>query len=593
MRKIRHWLNSIKLRHKLALFYVCFCFLPVMILFLFSFIQMRGIIEDKENINLESYLYQSVAAMDGKLKVYGNLSDYIAFDKGLLEVFSKRYDSPYEQYEQVTQKVDPVIQSLKYFHDDIERITIYTDNGMIKHDTTIAPVSEIADEGWYQETQLASGLIWHVNRREQKMFCAHRMPAAAKDQRSAVLCIEVDYGELFAPYEQTLNSEYGIFITDKIGEVLYEGSRFSEENSSYVLSYQQFIAQQGKGEESPYKMISQVSEVTGWKIWLYQPDDVAGGAMRPVSVMVILTAVLCLAGAVAANYVISHLVSSRVERLTRHMLSVEQGNLEAEQEKLTEAAESQDGDEIGILYRSFAKMLQRIRTLIQEVYVGRINQKEAEMRALQAQINPHFLYNTLSLINWKAIAAGEEDISKMTLAMSVFYRTALNRGRNTLRVEDELKNTRAYLEIQSMMHDGGFDYVIDAQEDILECQSLNLILQPLVENAIMHGIETKTDGRGRIDIIGRLKDGCVFFTVRDNGVGMEEEVAQRILTMESKGYGVRNVNERICLFYGEEYALRVSSAPGEGTEILVHFPAECQKKETGYRDSQKNDINHK
>ena len=95
MGKIRHWLNSIKLRHKLAWFYVCFCFLPVMILFLFSFIQMRGIIEDKENINLESYLYQSVAAMDGKLKVYGNLSDYIAFDKGLLEVFSKRYDSPY------------------------------------------------------------------------------------------------------------------------------------------------------------------------------------------------------------------------------------------------------------------------------------------------------------------------------------------------------------------------------------------------------------------------------------------------------------------------------------------------------------------
>ena len=109
----------------------------------------------------------------------------------------------------------------------------------------------------------------------------------------------------------------------------------------------------------------------------------------------------------------------------------------------------------------------------------------------------------------------------------------------------------------------------------------------------MHGIETKTDGRGRIDIIGRLKDGCVFFTVRDNGVGMEEEVARRILTMESKGYGVRNVNERICLFYGEEYALRVHSAPGEGTEILVHFPAECQKKETGYCDSQKNDINHK
>ena len=134
-------------------------------------------------------------------------------------------------------------------------------------------------------------------------------------------------------------------------------------------------------------------------------------------------------------------------------------------------------------------MLERLRTLIQEVYVGKLRQKESEMKALQAQINPHFLYNTLSLINWKALAAGETDISKMTLAMSTFYRTALNRGKNTLSVEDELKNTRAYLEIQSMMHDGDFDYTIDAEAEILSCQSLNLILQPLVENAIMHGIE--------------------------------------------------------------------------------------------------------
>ena len=112
MKRIRQKLNSVKLRYKLALFYVGFCFLPVMILFLFSFVQMRRIINERETLNLQSYLYQSVATMDGKLEIYDNLSDYIAFDQDLADVFSRTYENAYEQYEQVTEVVDPVLQSL-------------------------------------------------------------------------------------------------------------------------------------------------------------------------------------------------------------------------------------------------------------------------------------------------------------------------------------------------------------------------------------------------------------------------------------------------------------------------------------------------
>lgn len=161
----------------------------------------------------------------------------------------------------------------------------------------------------------------------------------------------------------------------------------------------------------------------------------------------------------------------------------------------------------------------------------------------------------------------------MTLTLSTFYRTALNRGRNVLQVETELSNTRAYLEIQSMLHDGDFDYEIEAQTEILQCESLNLILQPLVENAIHHGIEEKTDGRGKITVRGWKEDNCVWFMVEDNGVGMEQEVADKILTMESKGYGVRNVDERIRLCYGEKYAMKVESVVGKGTKMTIHFPA--------------------
>lgn len=566
MKRIRQKLNSVKLRYKLALFYVGFCFLPVMILFLFSFVQMRRIINERETLNLQSYLYQSVATMDGKLEIYDNLSDYIAFDQDLADVFSRTYENAYEQYEQVTEVVDPVLQSLKYFHDKIKTITIYTDNGMVKHDTTVSTVSEVADQEWYQRTKETTRAEWYVEEEERRIFSARCMPTDSGESRGDVLRIEVDYEDLFAPYEQTLTTEYGIFITDGDGNVLYRGDRFSEENNGYRLNYQDFLREQEKGKDSSYLMILETSSAAGWEIWLYQPKGIAGEAMRPVSVMIVLTALLCVVVAVIAYFVTSSLVSGRIEKLTERMREVEQGNLEV-------TVESEAKDEIGLLYRGFGKMLRRIRTLIDEVYVGKITQKEAEMRALQAQINPHFLYNTLSLINWKAIEAGEDDISRMTLAMSTFYRTALNRGRNTLRVEDELKNTRAYLEIQSMMHDHDFDYEIITEPEILSCESLNLILQPLVENAITHGIEPKTGERGRIVVRGWMEEGCVWFSVEDNGLGMDADTAQKILSMESRGYGVRNVNERIRLCYGEVYGITVESEVGKGTIMRLHFPA--------------------
>lgn len=565
MKKIQNWFNSIKLRYKLVLFYVAFCFIPVMVLFLYSFLQMREAIEEKERINLQSYLYQSVATMDNRIEVYDNLSDYIAFNQNLSESLNYEYASPYEQYIQLTEVIDPVLQTLKYFHDEINRVTIYTDNGMVKHDTTIAPLSEITGRKWYQSVQLLSGIGWFVNEKEKEIFSARMMPVESKSGAPCILYVELDYDRLFKIYEQTLTTEYGVFIADRSGEVIYEGKRFSEDNDIYALNYQDFVAEKGKGSSSSYTIISEESAATGWTVWLYQPKNIAGSVMKPIGTMIVLTVLVCLVSALFAYFFISTVISKRLERLTQTMQEVEEGNLEIE-------VSSGDKDEIGLLYRGFGKMLRQIRTLIKEVYVSKITQKESEMRALQAQINPHFLYNTLSLINWKALTAGQEDISRMTLAMSTFYRTALNKGKNTLCVEDELKNTRAYLEIQSMMHDGDFDYEVNVEQEILSCESLNLILQPLVENAIMHGIEQKTDGRGRIEIKGWAEDGCVWFSVTDNGAGMDEETAKRLLTMESKGYGVRNVNERICLLYGDEYAVTVKSELGKGTEMRLHFP---------------------
>ena len=565
MKKLLHWVNGIKLRYKLAIFYSLFCFLPVMLLFLLSFLQMRSIIDDKEKLNLQSYLQQSVSSMDRTLDGYNSLSDYIAFDRTLAEAFSMEYGTPYEQYEQLTQKVDPILRSSSYFHGGMQRITIYTDNGMVKHDTTVAPVSESEATDWYQKTLEHPGLNWFVNYPEKTLFSARKLAFSGAREGVNILYMDVDYQKLFTPYAETLISECGLYITDQEGKLVFEESRFSGKNQNYDLTYSEFLEQRDRGS-ADYTILCEQSNTTGWTVWLYQPVGLAGESMRPIGVMAGVTILICIFAAVLAYFITSGMVSGRIERLTCLMQEVQEGSMDMQ-------VGSDDRDEIGMLYRGFGSMMKRIRTLINEVYLGKITQKEAELKALQAQINPHFLYNTLSLINWKALAAGEEDISRMTLAMSTFYRTALNRGRNVLQVEAELSNTRAYLEIQSMLHDGDFDYEIEVQPEILQCESLNLILQPLVENAIHHGIEEKTDGRGKISVRGWKEDNCVWFMVEDNGVGMEQKVADKILTMESKGYGVRNVDERIRLCYGEKYAMKVESVVGKGTKMTIHFPA--------------------
>lgn len=565
MKKLLHWFNGIKLRYKLAIFYSLFCFLPVMLLFWLSFLQMRSIIDDKGKMNLQSYLQQSVSSMDRTLDGYNSLSDYIAFDRTLAEVFSMEYGTPYEQYEQLTQKVDPILRTASYFHGGMQQITIYTDNGMVKHDTTVAPVSEIEETDWYQKTLEHPGLNWFANYQEETLFSARKLAFSGAREGVNILYMDVDYQKLFTPYAETLISECGLYITDQDGKLVFEESRFSGKNQNYDMTYSEFLEQRDRGS-TDYIILCEQSNTTGWTVWLYQPVGLAGEAMRPIGVMAGVTILICIFAAVLAYFITSGMVSSRIERLTHFMQEVQEGSMDMQME-------SDDRDEIGMLYRGFGSMMKRILTLINEVYLSKITQKEAELKALQAQINPHFLYNTLSLINWKALAAGEEDISRMTLALSTFYRTALNRGRNVLQVETELSNTRAYLEIQSMLHDGDFDYEIEAQTEILQCESLNLILQPLVENAIHHGIEEKTDGRGKITVRGWKEDNCVWFMVEDNGVGMEQEVADKILTMESKGYGVRNVDERIRLCYGEKYAMKVESVVGKGTKMTIHFPA--------------------
>ena len=318
-------------------------------------------------------------------------------------------------------------------------------------------------------------------------------------------------------------------------------------------------------ENSGYQFIDKTSKATGWNICVYKPNKLIISSVRPILIIAVAALLVSMLAGILCINMVSEFITKRIKNLQKTMKATETGNLGM-------VIENDSTDEIGDLINGYNSMSKRLDETVNEVYQSKIKEKEYEMRALQAQINPHFLYNSLSMINWKALEAEQEDISRITLSLSTFYRTALNKGKNILLVKDEIANIKSYLDIQLAMHDNSFDVVYDIDDSILKYETLNLILQPLLENAIGHGIDVKTDGRGEIRIEGKENGDFIDFTVSDNGVGMTKTQAALILSKSSNGYGVSNVNERLKLYYGEQYAIKIDSTPGAGTKVMLHFP---------------------
>jgi two-component system, sensor histidine kinase YesM len=232
----------------------------------------------------------------------------------------------------------------------------------------------------------------------------------------------------------------------------------------------------------------------------------------------------------------------------------------------------------GTVARPFIKLtniFQRVtvenRELNEKLIRAQLNEREAELRTLQAQIKPHFLYNTLDSIYWMAILDNNHDIAKITVALSESFKLSLNKGEDMIPVSKELEHIRHYMTIQNLRYQNRFQYIENVETDLMEKKILKLLLQPLVENAIYHGLEPKI-GEGMIELSGKIIDGWVIFTVRDNGVGIED------IKATEQGYGLRNVQERLLLCYGPDSTLTISSKVNEGTSIDIKFRSNAREE---------------
>lgn len=290
----------------------------------------------------------------------------------------------------------------------------------------------------------------------------------------------------------------------------------------------------------------------------------------------IIAAVFVTVAVLVMSYYIPQSITRPIRILSEATDQVAKGDLSIHTEVYA-------GSDVTLLSESFNKMIDKINELLVQVKQEQIHLKNAELELLQSQINPHFLYNTLDTIVWLAEAGDQKKVVSMVGSLSKFFRTSLNQGKDIISIQEELQHVRSYLEIQQVRYQDILEFEIAVPEELFLYRIPKITIQPLVENALYHGIKNKR-GLGKIIISGEKKENDFLLYVTDNGIGMKEERLKQIenrieqkSSEEKEIYGLYNVNERIRLKFGQEYGISIASTYMEGTKVQIKLPCEIEE----------------
>ena len=396
----------------------------------------------------------------------------------------------------------------------------------------------------------------------------------------AVLLIEMAYQGLEEVLDEvTLGNGGYIYLMDSKGDIIWHpkfeliASGRVKENNLVAAGYDD-----GSREEvfngTRQTVVTKTVGYTGWKLVGVIKGTGISLNMLKTRLFIVFVILLIIFIVILINSYISFRVTNPIRELEKSVKELEEGNLDAD-------IYMGGSYEVQHLGKSVQDMKFRIKGLMQDIVNEHEEKRKSEFDSLQAQINPHFLYNTLDIIVWQIENEKQSEAVHTVTALARFFRLSLGKGKNIVTVKDEIDHVKNYLMIQHMRFKNKFDYEFDIAEDVLELPSLKLMLQPLVENAIYHGMEFM-DGDGLIMVKAWREEDELYLSVADNGLGMTEDKVEMILTGKSSsgngrgsGIGVKNVNERIKLYFGEAYGLSIDSEPDEGTKVTIHLPVKA------------------
>lgn len=400
----------------------------------------------------------------------------------------------------------------------------------------------------------------------------------------AVLLIDMVYQGLDSVLDEVSLGNGGyIYLIDSTGEIIWHpkfeliASGRVKENNLVAATYSDGSIEEEFNNTARTVVIKTVG-YTGWKlVGVIKGTGISLNTIK-TRLFIVFVIFLIVFIVVFINSYISFRVTDPIRELEKSVKKLEEGNLDAD-------IYMGGSYEIQHLGKSVQDMKYRIKGLMQDIVTEHEEKRKSEFDSLQAQINPHFLYNTLDVIVWQIENEKQSEAVHTVTALARFFRLSLGKGKNIVTVKAEIDHVKNYLMIQHMRFKNKFDYEFEVDEDVLELSSLKLMLQPLVENAIYHGMEFM-DGDGLIKISTWREADELYLSVTDNGLGMTEDKVSLVLEGKSNsgngrgsGIGVKNVNERIKLYFGEDYGLKIDSEPDVGTTIIIYLPAKRYEEE--------------
>lgn len=477
---------------------------------------------------------------------------------------------------------------------DISSIMIFNEKRVLLYRSIYSfwsTVMNYSQQEWYQkaieseEGAAVTGPHNHaflLENKEKQISVSRRISSFEDGSTLGVILVDLNLNKIeeicSAFYPQ---NEGNLCLISNEGTVVYEqrrpqGQRYNLRQEEIAQSlYQGLTAAGGTAWEwqhdgEKYQIVSYDIEKAGWTAVSITPISVINRSMyETVAVIMLVGFCLLLIIIVILNILLKRIVNPIVS-LADAMDMADGGNLGLH-------VPVKGHDETGRLSKSYNRMLERIDLLMKQVVNEQEEKRKYELQMLQAQINPHFLYNTLDSIIWMA-ELKDDSVVPMTEALAKLFRISLNKGNEFITIRDELEHVRNYLVIQSMRYEDKFSYSIVAADEVMNYKTVKLIIQPIVENSIYHGIKLKKQ-KGNIVITVMSRDQDILIRVSDDGAGMSEATCREILTKDShfentsgSGIGVKNVNERIRLYFGPDYGLTYESREGKGTTVTIRLP---------------------
>lgn len=485
--------------------------------------------------------------------------------------------------------------------DKIQSLALYGYDGMLIESEPVATVKDnvkVADQKWYQDARSEIENIHfstpHVqNLFDDGTFRYHRVVSLSRSvdindgstSGSGVLLVDMKYSVLEDMLERINETSSGIYyyLCSRDGEIIYH-PRWTEinrglfkEKNNKVASYEDGIYEMKTDGQKENVVVGSVA-YTGWKLIGVVPESVQETSINKFRYYIITTILILVMMLLQVNRFISRKISRPIRELDESVKAYEAGAMPD--------IYIGGSAEIRHLGYSVQKSYEQIETLMKEIIQQQTERRKSELDALQSQINPHFLYNTLESITWMIEAQRNKEAVVMISELAKLLRVSLSRGKTIISIGDELQHGRSYMNIQRVRYKERFKVEFLIDKEIKNYCIVKLVIQPLLENAIYYGVgNMDEDDDGQILVRGEKKGEDIYISIEDNGMGMPEDIRDNILTDNSKvpkhgsGVGVINVHSRIRLMFGPEYGLEVYSELDEGTKVVIHIPAIPYTKE--------------